>query len=176
MATKVTSVIGVEVDNVDDNAEFSLGTCVYGDADAYQYVKAAEAISTAGTEASRFCVAIDENFSASLVTTANAKAHRRVGFAPAAAIASGKFFWARIGGTPRVRVAASAAADLSLRTTTTAGRLGTASTVSAVIFPGMVLVVAASASGGSAGSTTRQAIVTLNVPTRQTATGGVGTI
>lgn len=169
MGNKVTSVIGVDTDSVDDTAKFSLGTVAQGDDATYQYVLAAATISTVSTEASRFSVAIDENYSASLITTANATTWRRHGVAPAKAVASGKYFWARVVGNGPMRVVASAAADVSLRTTTTAGRLGSASTASSVVYPGIVLVTAASASGGSAGSTTRTAIVVSNLPTRKSA-------
>ena len=169
-AASIFSPVGVNTDQVDDSAQFTLGTVARGAAGVeFTYCLAGAAISAADSEASRFAVSIDENYSAQLVTTALATTWRRLGVAPSKTVASGKYFWAQTRGNASIRVVASAAADVSLRTTTTAGRLGSASTVSSVVYPGVVLVTAASASGASAGSTTRTAIIVSNLPTRKSA-------
>lgn len=128
------------------NAEFPLGTRAYGPDNAeYVYCQAAAALLAATTDPN--ALAIDERFQASLMTTALALNNYELGFAPLAVIADNDFFWARVSGSRfNARVSASAAADTYLRTTVTAGRLGTASTASAVTFTGVVIITAASAS------------------------------
>jgi hypothetical protein len=167
MVSKVlaTPVIGVDVDGVSpgtttfgENAKHQLGTVVVGvDGTRYIYVQAGAAIMT--TVNGPNAVGIDENYEATLMTTANALAGHMLGFAPQAVIADNDFFWARVRGSNfNARVAASAAADTYLRTTATAGRLGTASTASAVVFYSVVLVTAASAST-SAGNSVREVLI-----------------
>jgi hypothetical protein len=153
MAYQSSGLIGANVDRVSSgtttdgaNAEFPLGTRVTGpDGTEYLYVQAAAALLSATTSPN--ALAIDENYQASLMTTALALNNYELGFAPQLVIADNDFFWARVSGSNfNARVSASAAADTYLRTTITAGRLGTASTASAVVFYGVVLVTAASAS------------------------------
>lgn len=175
MVTKAlsTPVIGADMDRVTagtttdgQNAEFALGTEVVGaDGVVYRYVQAAAALMAATTDPN--ALAIDENSQASLMTTALALNNYELGFAPQAIIADNSFFWARMNGAKfNVRVAASAAADTYLRTTITAGRLGTASTASAVVFTGAVIITAASAST-SANNSVRQALLTNGRAVRQ---------
>lgn len=154
------------------NAPFALGTTVDGDGVRYMFVQASGAISTSTNEP--YALAIDSAGQAAKMTTALALKRHRLGVAPRLIISDNDFFWARIYGAGSVvpmRVAASAAADSSLRTTTSAGRLGTASTVSAVVYAGCVLTVAASASGASTGSTIRNCILSANSPVRQSSIG-----
>jgi hypothetical protein len=161
-----TGLIGANVDRVSSgtttdgqNAEFSLGQRVTGpDNTEFVYCQAAAALMAATTSPN--AIAIDENYQASLMTTALANANYELGFCPAAVIADNDFFWARVNGSNfNIRVAPSAAADTYLRTTATAGLLGTASTASAVVFTGVVLVVAASAST-SASNSIREVLMT----------------
>lgn len=172
-----TPVIGANVDYVyagtttdGAGAPFPLGTRVLGeDGTEYVFVQAAEAITTAITSPN--AVAIDENYQASLMTTALALNNYELGFAPIGSgidlIPDNTFFWARVNGSNfNARVSASAAADTYLRTTITPGRLGTASTASAVVFYGVVLVVAASAST-SAGNSVREVLMTKGRAIRQ---------
>jgi hypothetical protein len=172
-----TPVIGANVNRVTagtttngENAEFQLGTRVIGpDGNEYVYCQAGAALTTAITSPN--AVAIDEDFQASLMTTALALDNWELGFAPIgtgiALIPDNSFFWARVNGaTFNARVSASAAADTYLRTTITAGRLGTASTASAVVFYGVVLVTAASAST-SAGNSVREVLMTKGRAIRQ---------
>lgn len=149
-----------------ESAEFKLGTRAYGpDNTEYVYVQAGAALLAATTDPN--AIAIDEDYQAQLMTTALALAGHELGFAPAAVIADNDFFWARVNGSNfNGRVAASAAADTYLRTTTTAGRLGTTSTASAVVFTGVVLVTAASAST-SAGNSVREVLMTKPRAVRQ---------
>lgn len=163
MANKST-LIGPNVDQTwpgttTDGAQspVTLGTTVQGDGITYVLVQAGAAISTTTSEP--YALAIDENFQAVKMTTALATARHRLGIAPRLVISDNDFFYARVGG-PNIplRVAASAAADTTLKTTTTAGRLGTASTASAVAFAGAVIVLVASAST-SAGNSIRNAFL-----------------
>lgn len=175
MTTKALQppLIGCDVDAViagtttdGEGSPFALGTRVRG-ADGVEYVlcQAGAALMAATTDPN--AVAIDENFQAQLMTTALALAGHELGFAPAAVIADNAFFWARVAGANfNARVAASAAADTYLRTTITAGRLGTASTASAVVFTGVVLVTAASAST-SANNSVREVLMTAGKAVRQ---------
>lgn len=174
MVTKSTvpPIIGLDVDATyagtttdGANSPYALGTRVFDSVgNEYMLVQAAAALMTATTDPN--CVAIDENFQASLMTTALALNSYEIGFAPRAVIADNTFFWARVGGLFTARVAASAAADTYLRTTITAGRLGTASTASAVVFTGAVITAAASAST-SAGNTSRSVFLTKGHAVRQ---------
>lgn len=149
-----------------ESAEFKLGTRAYGpDGTEYVYVQAGAALLSATTDPN--AIAIDENYQAQLMTTALALVGHELGFAPAAVIADNDFFWARTNGSNfNGRVAASASADTYLRTTVTAGRLGTASTASAVVFTGVVIVTAASAST-SAGNSVREVLMTRGRAVRQ---------
>lgn len=178
MAYESLGMIGANVDRISAgtttngvNAEFPLGTRVIGkDNTEYVYVQAAAALMTATTDPN--ALAIDEDYQASLMTTALALNNYELGFAPQAVIADNDYFWARVNGSNfNIRVSASAAADTYLRTTVTAGRLGTASTASAVTFTGVVLVVAASAST-SANNSVREVFMTKGRAVRQ----GVSTL
>lgn len=161
-----TGLIGANVDRVSsgtttdgENAEHRLGTRVLGpDNVEYVYCQAGAALMAATTSPN--AIAIDENYQAQLMTTALALVGHEVGFCPQIVIADNDFFWARVNGSNfNIRVAPSAAADTYLRTTATAGLLGTASTASAVVFTGVVLVVAASAST-SASNSVREVLMT----------------
>jgi len=165
-AFQSSGLIGANVNQIDtgtttngENAKFPLGTRVTGpDNTEYVYVQAAASLLTATTSPN--AVAIDEDYQASLMTTALANANYELGFAPQLVIADNNYFWARVNGSNfNIRVDASAAADTYLRTTATAGRLGTTSTASAVVFTGVALVVAASAST-SAGNSVREVLMT----------------
>lgn len=172
-----TPVIGANVDRVTAgtttngvNAEFALGTRIVGvDGTEYVYCQAGAAITTAITSPN--AVAIDEDFQAVLMTTALALEGHALGFAPIGSgidlIPDNSFFWARISGSGfNARVSASASADTYLRTTVTAGRLGTASTASAVVFGNVVIVAAASAST-SAGNSVREVLAVAPRAVRQ---------
>lgn len=169
----VGAPIGADVDGVyagtttnGQNSPMQLGTVVRGiDGMEYMLVQAAASLM-ASTKAPN-AVAIDEDYQASLMTTALALNSYELGFAPQAVIADNAFFWARVNGANfNGRVSASAAADTYLRTTITAGRLGTASTASAVVFTNAVIVTAASAST-SAGNSVREVFLAKGRAVRQ---------
>ncbi len=169
--TLLGAPIGPNLNSVSeaDKPLFNPGALVLGtDGSQYVYVQAGAAITIAvnGPNA----VAIDEDFQAVLMTTALAKAGHNLGFAPiantvadVALIPDNAYFFAQImGSNCSARVAASASADAYLRTTIVPGRLGTASTASAAVFTGAVLVTVASASGGSFNQgTVRECLLTL---------------
>lgn len=177
----VGAPIGADVDGVyagtttnGAGAPAQLGTVVNGvDGTRYVLVQAAASLM-ASTDAPN-AVAINEDYQANLMTTALAAAGEGLGFAPQAVIADNAFFWARIAGTGfNARVAASSSADTFLRTSATAGRLGTGSTASAVYFPA-VLVTAASAST-SAGNSVREVYAGQLVAVRVGGTGAAATL
>jgi len=177
----VGAPIGADVDSVTagtttngESSPLQLGTVVNGaDGTRYVLVQAAAALM-ASTDAPN-AVAIDENYQASLMTTALAAAGHGLGFCPQLVIADNDFFWARIAGANfNARVEASASADAFLRTSATAGRLGSGSTASAVYFP-VVLVVAASAST-SAGNSVREVMAGQLVAVRMGGTGAAATL
>lgn len=137
---------------------FPLGTRVKGsNGIEYMMVQAGAAISTTTSEP--YALAIDENGQALKLTTALATAKHLFGVAPRLVLADNAIFWARING-PNIplRVTASCVADISLRTSTTAGRLDDASTASCVTVQGACIVLVASAST-SAGNTIRNALL-----------------
>jgi hypothetical protein len=176
-ATLLGAPIGANLNQVSeaDVPLYNLGARVLGtDGGEYVYVQAGAAITSAvnGPNA----VAIDEDFQAVLMTTALALAGHELGFAPIAntvadvpLIPDNAYFFAQVKGSNcSGRVSASASADAYLRTTIVPGRLGTASTASAVVFTGCVLVVAASASGGSFNQgTVREVLMTQGRAVRQ---------
>ena len=150
-----TAFTGTTTDG--ENAPIPLGTYAEGpDNQLYVFVQAGEAISTTTKEC--FALGIDENFQALKLTKALAVAGHKVAFAPQVALADNAFFWAICRGSNfNIRVAASCAADITLWTTATAGRLDDTSGASHVAVFGVVLVVAASAST-SASNTVREAL------------------
>ncbi len=183
MTTKalVGAPLGADMDGVytgtttnGQNAPAQLGTVVNGiDGTRYMLVQAGASLM-ASTKAPN-AIAIDEDYQAQLMTTALAGAGHGLGFTPAAVIADNAFFWARIAGSNfNARVAASSSADTFLRTSATAGRLGTGSTASAVYFPA-VLVTAASAST-SAGNSVREVFMSQMVAVRMGGTGAAATL
>jgi hypothetical protein len=165
MALVRDGIIGVDLTRVSagtttdgEDAEFRLGACQTGeDGTKYMYVQAAEAISTTTSEP--FTLSIDENNQASKITQAAAAAGHCVGVAPQQIIADNSFFWAICQGYNfNMRVSVLAAADVSLWTTTTAGRLDDTSGGSHVRIQNVVLVTAASAST-SVSNTIREVLI-----------------
>lgn len=170
----VSGPIGVNINTVvagtttdGEGAPFNLGTIVAGPSgDEFMLVQAGAALTTVTGNPLAIC--IDENFQAQLLTKALVLAGHKVGWCPQIVIADNAFFWARIRGVFDIRVGASCAADITLYTTATAGRLddtsGGATANSQVPVAGVVIVTAASAST-SIGNTVRQAIVTWPIVT-----------
>lgn len=163
--TLVGGVIGPNVDEITSPpsgvtttgayAPQPLGTRVSGvDGTVYILVQAASTSAAMASVKAPNAYAILSTHRAKLVTSAQAAAGLAVGFAPPKVIAAHDYFWARVGGTGfTARVKASASAAKYLRTTTSAGRLGTASTASAVVIPAVITAVASAST--SAGNTVR---------------------
>jgi hypothetical protein len=184
--TLVSGVIGANVDEVVAGATVGgayvtgagapqpLGTTVDGvDGTRYTLVQAGSASSAMASTDAPNAYGIDADYRARLITSARAAAGQGLGFAPPKVIVAHDYFWARTAGSGfTARVAASAAADAMLRTTIVPGRLGTASTASAVVFP-VVLVVAASAST-SAGQSVREVYASRLAPIGVTADANSG--
>lgn len=147
---------GTTTDGAD--APFQLGLCMNGqDGKEFIFCQASAALATVASQA--LCLAIDENFQAAKITKALANVGHIIAVAPQAIIADNDFFWAIINGANlNLKVAVSAAADVALWTTATAGVLDDTSGASHVRVVGITLVVAASSSA-SAGSTVREVIV-----------------
>jgi hypothetical protein len=132
-----------------------LGTVVNGiNGTRYMLVQAASTSAAMASTKAPNAYAIGSTFRAKLMTSTQALAGLPLGFAPQAVIAAHDYFWARIAGVGfNARVAASASAAKFLRTTATAGRLGTASTASAVTFQAVITAIASAST--SAGNSVR---------------------
>ena len=156
--TLVGGVIGPNVDEVSSGtittgagAPQPLGTRITGvDGTVYILVQAASTSAAMASVRAPNAYAILSTHRAKLVTSAQAAAGLALGFAPPKVIVAHDFFWARVGGTGfTARVKPSASALRYLRTTTSAGRLGTASTASAVVFPVVITSVASASTSAS---------------------------
>lgn len=136
-------------------APMQLGTVLVGkDGTRYMLVQAASTSAAMASTRAPNAYAILATFRAKLMTSAQAGQGLGLGFAPQAVIAAHDYFWARIGGTGfSARVAAGASAAKFLRTTATAGRLGTASTASCFSF--QAVITAISSASTSVGNTVR---------------------
>lgn len=106
------------------------------------YVKALSEISTFAA------VAIYADNTAQMLTTTNSATSKRVGFAQTS-IASGYYGWVQTAGTVKVNLAASAAPNVPLYTTATAGFLD-----DAVVSTGLVLGVTGTVSISNATAVT----------------------
>lgn len=118
----------------------------------YIYVQADGAITGAG-----YAVIIDEAGQAAMLTNTTGLFGQRVGI-PLAAFADNEYGWVQIFGTANIRVAASAAANVQLATTTTAGTIDDAVGAGTKNLSGIALTTA---NGGTAGN----AQGVLNYPT-----------
>ena len=135
--TKLTT--GTTTDGA--GAEFALGTrATATDGSEWVYVQAAAALAIYS------CLAIDENFQASLVTSTLAKAGYSIGFNQVA-FADNDMGWVACNapGNINVRLLTSCAADVQLYTSASAGILDDTATSTACLIRGVVAVVAASA-------------------------------
>lgn len=137
MAFPTSGMIGTEVTQTQTAAEgeaFAVGTHVLG-SDETEFVY----IECTGAIAQFDCVAIDEDHNALPITNALAAAGHGIGFAQIA-IALGEFGWvATRGSNISVTVAASAAKDVQIYTTATAGSLDDTATSTATLLRGVVL-------------------------------------
>lgn len=132
MPVAVSSIIGVNLTQVDISPLFAVGTIVnLSDGGQAMYVKAStSALSTYGA------VSIGQNGIAMLLTTTNGGQTPRVGFAQTS-IATSSYGWVQLGGQVLVNIAAQAASSVPLFTTSTAGVLDDA-TVTAGYVMGLV--------------------------------------
>lgn len=132
MANVTSSVLGVQLTQVDSSAGFTLGTTVnLNDGGQAMYVKSStSALSTYAA------VSIGVNGIATMLTTTNAEASPRIGFAQTS-IGTSQYGWVNLGGQPLVNLAANCDDGVPLFTTSTAGVLDDA-TVSAGYVMGLV--------------------------------------
>lgn len=124
---------------------FRVGTRMKGNNGAeWMFVQFGGAVTGPG-----FVCQIDENFSAVMVSTANDAGGDMIGVA-SVAHASGSFGWLQVLGPCQVQVAASAAANVRLNTTATAGQIDDDGTAGSFAILGLVLTTARAASAGLA--------------------------
>lgn len=146
MTSKVTSAVaGVDFYNTKTDAQFAVGTEVTGsNGTEWVYVQASGAITQ------YHAVAVDESFQAASLTKALADVNHTIAFAQAA-FADNEYGWVckRAGGSEKVLVKASCAADGPLYTSASAGVLDDAS-ASQTLIDGVCVVTTATASGTQA--------------------------
>lgn len=124
-----------------DAKSFGLGDRFIDDSGKeYVFVTASAAITA------NFVCFIDSSYSATMLSTSNDARGNLVGV-PLATFASGEFGWLQVKGPSTVRVLASAAANVRLNTTATAGALDDDGTVGAMQVQGVYLTTA---NGGAA--------------------------
>lgn len=127
-----SSILGVQLAQVDDSAGFGLGTLInLSDGGQAMYVKAStSALSTYAA------VSIGVNGIATMLLTSNAEASPRIGFAQTS-IGTSKYGWVQLGGQVLVNLAANCDDNVPLFTTATAGVLDDA-TVTAGYVMGLI--------------------------------------
>jgi len=125
---------------------FELGTRIKGDGGSeWIYVQATGAITGAG-----YVATYDRTFQAALLSTSNDGAGQQLGVA-AAAFADNDYGWVQIwGACDAIQVLASAAANVALNTTATAGALDDDGGATAFVANGIMLTTARAASAGTA--------------------------
>lgn len=142
---KISNLLGVQTENPTSDAKFTLGQRACGhDGTEYIYVRD----SGSGVTGAGYVVVITEAYAATMISTSNDAEGDLVGVAPVAVTAS-YYFWAQVKGVTSIRVAASAAANVRLNTTATAGQLDDDGTTGAFPVTGLYLTTA---NGGSAGT------------------------
>lgn len=123
---------------------FLLGTRMKGDdGSEWMFVQASGAITGAG-----YVVTVDEAFQAAMVSTSNDAGGDTIGVA-GVAFADDDYGWVQVLGPCVIRVAASAAANVGLNTTATAGQLDDDGTGGSFDVDGLILTTA---NGGAAGT------------------------
>lgn len=146
MAVSLTSsVIGVNLTQVDTAAQFTVGTLVNcNDGGMAMYV-----LSSTSAVSTFAAVAIDGNGKANMLTTTNAASSPRIGFSQVS-IATTGYGWVRLGGAAiLVNVAAQCAPNVALFTTSTAGVLD-----DATVTVGYIMGLVASTTVSNATATT----------------------
>lgn len=114
------------------------------DGKEFLFVQAGAGGITAG-----FVAIIDETYSAVMVSTSNDARGDLAGVAPVA-IAASSFGWVQVKGPADIQVLASAAANVRLNTTATAGALDDDGTAGSIQVQGIYLTTARAASAGLA--------------------------
>lgn len=128
-----------------DGKSFAVGDrYVAFNGNEFVYVQASGAITGAG-----YVVTIDETYQAAMISTSNDAGGDLVGVA-AAAFADNDFGWVQVKGVCDIQVAASAAANVALNTTTTAGQLDDDGTTASYDIVGLVLTTAQGSGGAGA--------------------------
>lgn len=128
-----------------DGKSFSAGDrYVAFNGNEFVYVQASGAITGAG-----YVVTIDETYQAAMISTSNDAGGDLVGVA-AAVFADNDFGWVQVKGVCDIQVAASAAANVGLNTTATAGQLDDDATATTYKIDGLVLTTARTSSAGTA--------------------------
>jgi hypothetical protein len=130
-----------------DTPPFAVGTKMTGtDGSVWIYVK----FATGGVTGLGYVVHIDEDWLATMLANAVGATGDRVGVAPAAALVN-NYGWVQVYGTcDAIQVLASAAANVALATTTTAGAIDDAVANPTQNISGMWLTTARAASQGNA--------------------------
>ena len=124
---------------------FQLGTRMKGDAGTeWVFVKAGSAITGAG-----YVVTLTGTYQADMLSTSNDAGGSLVGIANAV-FATGNYGWVQVLGNVSIEVLASAAANVRLNTTATAGALDDDGTTGAFAILGLVLTAARTSSAGLA--------------------------
>lgn len=151
------TLMGVDLTDDSTTALFELGTRHYdpNTDKEWIYVQA----DAGGVTGTGYVVLVDEAYAADMIDTTNSATGfgQIIGVSPIAVAASG-YFWAQIGGVASVRVAASAAANVRLNTTATAGQIDDDGTAGSEVVENIALTTA---NGGAAG--TAAGVIT-NVP------------
>lgn len=154
MAFLTDGTIGAELTKTHNFWKFPLGLTAAGSqATKWMYVRASGAITAAG-----YVVSIDENFSAAMVSTSNDAEGDLVGVAPVA-FADGDYGWVQVSGVCVVRVAANAAANVTLNTTATAGELDDDGAAGSMRIDGLVLTTANGGAAATAAAVLSDAII-----------------
>lgn len=139
-------IVGAKFTDVSDTAKFGLGTIVNGNAGStYMYCQASTTLSQYD------CAAIDNNYKANPITTALTTDGMSIGWPQVAVDLATPYFWAALQGrTINIRVASSAAANVPLYTTSTAGVLDDA--VANNLVNGVKIVTTQGSTTGLAGT------------------------
>lgn len=139
--------IGANFERTSTDPEFDLGEGAEGENfSKYVYVRA----DAGGITGAGYVVLINESFTADMIDLTNSATAfgDRVGVARVA-FAANEYGWVQVKGIADIRVAASAAANAQLNTTSTAGQLDDDATAGSEDVTGLVLTTA---NGGSAGT------------------------
>lgn len=144
--TVIHEPLGADILCTHTTPQFKLGTRAYGESNSeFLYVKA----GSGGITGAGYVVAIDEAFTADMLSTSNDARGDLVGVAPMAFTAA-YYGWVQRSGPASVRVAASAAANVRLNSTATAGQIDDDGTAGSMQVDGIVLTTANGASAGTA--------------------------